>query len=90
MKDKITLEIEHNQAGQELIAQLDIYTLSGNRAASLNRRIFAEGFRTTSFEWDGRGSDGHLLSSGFYIGRLKITTLSGLSSAKSVKIVIAH
>jgi len=90
MKDKITLEIEHNQAGQELIAQLDIYTLSGNRAASLNRRIFAEGFRTTSFEWDGRGSDGHLLSSGFYIGRLKITTLSGLSSEKSVKIVIAH
>lgn len=90
MKDKITLEFEHNQAGQELMAQLDIYTLSGNRAATLNRRIFAEGFRTTSFEWDGRGSDGHLLSSGFYIGRLKITTLSGLSSEKSVKIVIAH
>ncbi|MBK6346015.1 MAG: type IX secretion system sortase PorU [Bacteroidales bacterium] len=90
MKENITFEFEHNQAGQELIARLDIFTLPGSKAASLEKRIFAEGFRTTGFVWDGRGSDGHLLSNGFYIGSLSITTTTGLSSQKSVKVIIAR
>jgi len=90
MSDHVTIEFDHNQAGQELAAQLDIYSLEGNRAATLNRLIFASGFRTVGFEWDGRGSNGHLLSSGFYIGRLRITTTDGLTSEKSVKIIIAR
>lgn len=90
MSDRVTFEFDHNQAGQELIAQLDIYSITGSRSATLNRRIFASGFRTIGFEWDGRGSDGHLLASGFYIGRLRISTATGLSSEKSVKVVIAR
>jgi len=90
MKENITFEFEHNQAGQELLARLDIYTLTGSKAATLEKRIFAEGFRTTGFVWDGRGSDGHLLSNGFYIGRLIINTTTGLSSEKSVKVIIAR
>jgi hypothetical protein len=90
MRDKVTFEFEHNMAGQELDIQLDIYSLSGNKAASLVRRIYAEGYRTVGFEWDGRGSNGNQLSNGFYIGRLGVKTGSGLSSEKSVKVVIAR
>lgn len=90
MRDKTTFAFDHNQAGQELNAQLDIYSLAGNRVASLNKHIFASGFRTILFDWDGRGSDGHLLTSGFYIGRLKISTSAGLQADKSVKILITR
>lgn len=90
MRDQVTFEFDHNQAGQELTVQLDIYSLDGKKAATLNRRIFATGYRTVGFEWDGRGSDGHLLTSGFYIGQLKITTVAGLAAEKSVKVVIAR
>ncbi|MFH1119610.1 MAG: type IX secretion system sortase PorU [Bacteroidota bacterium] len=90
MNDQITFEFEHNQAGQELIAELDIYTLSGSKVATLDNQILAEGFRTTVFGWDGRSSEGYLLSNGFYIGRLRIKTETGLSSEKSVKIIIAR
>jgi hypothetical protein len=90
MSDKVTFEFEHNMAGQEMDIQLDIYSLSGSKAASFVRRIFAEGYRTVGFEWDGRGSNGNQLSNGFYIGRLGVKTDSGLSSEKSVKVVIAR
>ncbi|NTW25457.1 MAG: type IX secretion system sortase PorU, partial [Lentimicrobium sp.] len=90
MSDQVTFEFEHNQAGQELEALLEIYTLSGQKAATLNRLIFAEGYRTAGFGWDGRGSDGHLLANGFYIGKLSLKTDTGLSSEKSVKVIIAR
>ncbi|MBK6963923.1 MAG: type IX secretion system sortase PorU [Bacteroidales bacterium] len=90
MTDNITFAIEHNQAGQVLDAQLDIYTLSGQKAASFSSQIYAEGYRTAGFEWDGRSSDGHPLSNGFYVGRIRIKTSSGLVSEKSVKVVIAR
>lgn len=90
MNDRVTFEFEHNMAGQELDMQLDIYSLSGSRVASLGKRIFAEGYRTTGFEWDGRSSEGHRLSNGFYIGRLRVKTDSGLASEKSVKVMIAR
>jgi hypothetical protein len=90
MRDQVTFAIEHNQAGKEMNLTLDIFSLSGSRVASLNESIFAEGYRTTGFDWDGRGSDGRRLADGFYIGRIRLKTSDGLVADKSVKIVIAR
>jgi len=90
MHDKVTIDIEHNQAGHSLNLSLDVFTLSGEKAASLKRTIFAGGFRSIAFEWDGRGSNGERLSPGFYIGRLRLINESGLSAEKSVKLIIAR
>lgn len=90
MRDNVTFAIEHNQAGRELNVTLDIFSLSGSRVASLNESIFAEGYRTKGFDWDGRSSDGHRLADGFYIGRIRLKTNDGLVADKSVKIVIAR
>lgn len=90
MNDNVTFEFEHNMAGQELDLQLDLYSLSGKQVASLGKRIFAEGYRTAGFGWDGRSNDGQKLANGFYIGRLRVKTDSGLSSEKSVKVIIVR
>lgn len=90
MTDQLNIAINHNQAGKELDAELSIYNLSGVQVAVLNKRIFAEGYRTTMFRWDGRTSGGALLPSGFYIGNLRIITPDGLSAQKPVKIIISR
>ncbi|MCD6660727.1 MAG: hypothetical protein LT105_11245, partial [Lentimicrobium sp.] len=60
--------------------------LSGVRAATLNRSIFADGYRTPAFEWNGRGGNGSPLAAGFYIGRLRVKDKFGNEAVSSVKI----
>lgn len=90
MTSRVDIAINHNQAGRELDAELSIFNLSGMQVAELNRRIFAEGYRTTLFTWDGRSSEGAPLPSGFYIGQLRMVTPEGLSAQKPIKIIIAR
>lgn len=77
---------EHNKAGETLDLTLDIFSLSGVRAATLNRSIFADGYRTPAFEWNGRGGNGSPLAAGFYIGRLRVKDKYGNEAVSSVKI----
>lgn len=90
MNDYTRFEFDHNQSGQDLEVTLRIFSLSGALVAVLNRTIFADGFRTTAFEWDGRNNQGRLLSAGFYIGNLQVTSSSGLQAAESVKISVVR
>ncbi len=90
MINEIDFAIGHNQAGRELKAELSVYNLSGNKVATIKRNIFAGGYRTSLFRWNGEGTSGSLLSSGFYIAKLRIETPEGLVSDKSIKIIIAR
>ncbi len=90
MVDEINFAIGHNQAGKELKAELSVYNLSGNKVATIKRNIFAGGYRTSLFKWNGDGQYGSRLSSGFYIAKLRIETPEGFVSDKSVKIIIAR
>jgi hypothetical protein len=76
----------HNKAGEDLQLELGIYNLTGKRVAMLNRTIFAGGYRSPAFEWNGTGANGSYLASGLYIGRLKVRDMSGNESVTSVKI----
>ena len=77
---------EHNKAGEMLDLTLDIFSLSGVKAATLNRSIFADGYRTQAFEWNGRSGNGSPLAAGFYIGRLRVKDKFGNEAVSSVKI----
>jgi len=90
MTYQVDIAINHNQAGKELDAELSVFNLAGVRVAVLNKRVLAEGYRTTMFRWDGMTSGGALLPSGFYIGNLRIVTPEGLSAQKPVKIIISR
>ncbi len=76
----------HNKAGEDLQLELGIYNLAGIRVAMLNRTIFAGGYRSLAFDWNGTSASGSYLASGLYIGRLKVRDMSGNESVTSVKI----
>lgn len=90
MNDNITFAIGHNQAGKELKMALSVYNLSGSIVATYHKNLFAGGFRTPVFQWDGRGPNGMPLTPGFYIANLMVETPEGYISDKSVKIIIAR
>lgn len=79
---------EHNKANENLTLNLSIFSLAGIQVASLNRTIFADGYRSVAFEWDGKGANGNPISSGLYIGRLRVKDSAGNESFTSVKISI--
>ena len=76
----------HNKAGENLELELGIFTLMGNRVATLKQTTFAGGFRTVAFDWNGRNVSGNFVASGLYIGRLKVRDTSGNESFISVKV----
>jgi len=90
MSDITRFEIEHNRAGEELELLLQIFSLQGSKVAELKRTIFAGGYRTPAFEWDGCGSGGRLLTSGLYIGNLTVKSVTGQRATKALKIAITR
>jgi hypothetical protein len=85
-----TFVFEHNKASENLELNLGIYSLAGMQVASLNRTIFADGYRSVAFEWDGRSINGNKISAGFYVGRLRVRDTLGNESFSSVKISIVR
>jgi hypothetical protein len=85
-----TFVFEHNKASENLELNLGIYSLAGMQVASLNRTIFADGYRSVAFEWDGRSINGNQISAGFYVGRLRVRDTLGNESFSSVKISIVR
>ncbi|MBW6491756.1 MAG: type IX secretion system sortase PorU [Lentimicrobium sp.] len=79
---------EHNKAGENLDLELGIFSLMGKQVAVFNRTIFAEGYRSPAFDWDGRGFNGNYITPGFYIGRLRVRDESGDESVASVKVSV--
>jgi hypothetical protein len=82
--------IGHNQAGKELITEFTVFDLAGNKVSSRNKRIFADGYRTSMINWDGRGDNGKILAPGMYIAQFRITSPEGMVAKQSIKIVIAR
>ena len=76
----------HNKAGEALQLELGIFTLTGKRVTTLKQTIFAGGYRSVAFDWDGRSQSGNYVASGLYIARLKVRDTSGNESFISVKV----
>lgn len=88
--DYINFSIGHNQAGNELKSELNIYDLSGNKVASMQKTLLPGGYRSSLFQWNGQSLNGKPVSSGLYIANVRITTSRGFVNDKSTKIIIAH
>ncbi len=90
MQNEINFVIGHNQAGKELRALLNVYSLAGQRVAMIDEKIYAGGYRTALWKWNGTGLEGNRLRAGMYIANIRIETPEGYISDKSVKIIIAR
>lgn len=79
---------EHNRPCENLLAQIQIYTVSGRLVKSIHQTIHTEGFRSTDLEWDGRDDFGDQLAKGVYLYRLKISSPDGEVAEKLEKLVL--
>jgi hypothetical protein len=83
-----TFWFEHNRPGEELITQIQIYTLTGKLVKSIRKTIFSTGNRSSDVEWDGRDDYGSKIGRGVYIYRLRVQTVDGKAAEKLEKLFI--
>jgi hypothetical protein len=83
-----TFWFEHNRPGEELLIQIQVYTISGKLVKTIRKAIFSPGTRSSDCEWDGRDDYGDKIGRGVYIYRLKVQTADGKAAEKLQKLFI--
>jgi hypothetical protein len=79
---------EHNRAGEELMVQVQIYTITGKLLKTIRKAIFSQGNRSSDVEWDARDEYGDKLARGVYFYRLRVQTSDGKAAEKLEKLFI--
>ena len=63
---------EHNKPGEDLLVQVQIYTITGRVIKSIEKTINTPGNRSSELEWDGRDEFGDRVSRGVYLYKIRI------------------
>lgn len=79
---------EHNQSCEELMVQVQIFTVSGKLIKTINESVHSSGFRSDGIVWDGKDDFNENIGRGVYVYKLKVTTVSGETAEKLEKLVI--
>ena len=79
---------EHNKPGQDLLVQIQIFSLSGKLVKGIEKTINTFGNRSTQVDWDGRDDFGDKIGRGVYIYRLKVFCNGSKPRTVTEKLVI--
>jgi len=79
---------DHNQAGEELDIDLQIFAISGQEVLMKNFQIITEEYITEFYKWDGRDDNGNRLAKGVYVYRIIVKNAEGYHKAASQKLVM--
>lgn len=63
---------EHNKPGQNLLVQVQIFSLTGRVIKMIEKTINTGGNRSSEVEWDGKDEFGDKVGRGVYLYRLKV------------------
>ena len=83
-----TFWFEHNRPGEELLIQIQVYTITGKLVKTMRKTIFSPGNRSSDVEWDARDEYGDKIGRGVYIYRLRVQTAEGKAAEKLEKLFI--
>lgn len=83
-----TFWFEHNRPGEELLIQIQIYTITGKLVKNINKTIFSPGNRSSDVEWNGKDEYGDKIGRGVYIYRLRVQTADRKAAEKLEKLFI--
>ena len=86
--DRTTFSFEYNQPNTEMIVQIDIYSLTGQKVKTLRQPIYSNGFRENTIVWDGSDDHGVRIGSGLYVYNVKVTLPDGSTTQKSSKLMV--
>lgn len=81
---------EHNRNCEDLKVIIQIFTISGKIAKSINRTINCEGFRNEGIVWDGRDDYGSKLGRGVYLYKIAVMDKDNKKAEKIEKLVILN
>lgn len=81
---------EHNRNCEDLKVIIQIFTISGKIAKSINRTINCEGFRNEGIVWDGKDDYGSKLGRGVYLYKIAVTDKDNKKAEKIEKLVILN
>jgi hypothetical protein len=87
---RTTFYFEQNQCCQSLQVELQIFTISGKLVRNFSQFMYAEGYRSSPIEWDGRDDFGDKIGKGVYIYRIQVRTNEGQTAEKYEKLVILN
>lgn len=85
--DKTTFVIQHNQEGEGIELDINIYTTSGALVRTIKNKLTATGNRT-EVQWDGTGNNGSVLTKGMYIYKVHLKTAKGITATAHQKLVL--
>jgi flagellar hook assembly protein FlgD len=83
-----TFWFEHNRPGEELLIQIQVYTITGKLVKTLRKTILSPGNRSSDVEWNGRDEYGDKIGRGVYFYRLRVQTSDGKAAEKLEKLFI--
>lgn len=86
--DRTNFSFEYNQPNTEMIVQIDIYSLTGQKVKTLRKPLYSNGFRENTIEWDGSDDNGARIGSGVYVYNVKVTMPDGSTAQKSSKLMV--
>lgn len=65
-------QFEHQLSGQDLQILVQVFTVSGKLVKTIEKDTYADGFRVTDVNWDGKDDYGDRLARGVYLYKIKV------------------
>jgi hypothetical protein len=89
--EPVNFQFTHSRAGEDLEAQVLIYNSMGQLAEQLTYFVPSSGYTVTLGEWSGLSSFGSKMSTGIYLAKLSVRSLSdGAKNAKIAKLILVN
>ena len=79
---------EHNMPNQSLEVIIQILTISGHLAKTIETTISSDGYRVGPIEWNGRDDFGNSIGRGVYLYKLSVKNQEGKVATKFQKLVL--
>lgn len=86
--EETNFTFEHNQVGNNLRVQIDVFDMMGRWVTRLTETVAGTSARTTPIRWDGRGAHGESLRNGVYVYRIVATNDRGESASVVSKLIL--
>ena len=88
--DEAAFYFEHNQIGNNLNVQIDIFDVMGRWVTRISEVVAGTSARTTPIRWNGRGTNGQILKNGVYVYRIVATNDKGETATVVSKMVLSN
>lgn len=87
--DETCFTFDHNQVGNNLRVQIDIFDIMGRWVHRIAETVPGTSLRTSPIRWDGRDAHGKSLGNGVYVYRIMATNDAGETASVVSKLVIS-